>query len=123
MSEFPSMCQAGQHDIFAHNLNATLHLRVSKQQPRTNSISFPRDLRFGLVDWLLALVIALLTDDHWAVMSCAELQDENERPMLKAVVLRRKCFHHKVRERREEGVALVGGEINALNRVRNAKKC
>jgi len=56
-------------------------------------------------------------------MSCAELQDENERLMLKAVDLRPQIFPPQGEEQREKDVALVGGEINALDRVQNAKKC
>ena len=62
-------------------------------------------------------------NDQYLVMCCAELQDENERLMLKAVDLRPQIFPPQGEEQREKVVALVGGEINALDRVRNAKKC
>jgi hypothetical protein len=62
-------------------------------------------------------------NDQYVVMSCAELQDENERLMLTAVDLHPQIFPPQGEEQREMDVALVGGALDALNRVRNAKKC
>ena len=62
-------------------------------------------------------------NDQYVAMSCAELQDENERLLLEAVDLRPQISAGQSEEQRRKDVALVSGEMDALNRVRSAKKC
>jgi hypothetical protein len=56
-------------------------------------------------------------------MSCEELRAENDRLLTEAVDLRPQISPGQGEEQRKKDVALISGEMDALNRVRNAKNC
>lgn len=70
-----------------------------------------------------ALSPAKIPNDQYAGMSCEELRAENDRLLTEAVDLRPQISPGQGEEQRKKDVALISGEMDALNRVRNAKKC
>jgi hypothetical protein len=66
---------------------------------------------------------ASVPNDQFVGMSCEELRTENDRLLAEAVDLRPQISPGQGEEQREKDVALISGEMDALNRVRTAKKC
>ena len=56
-------------------------------------------------------------------MTCEELRAENDRLLAEAVDLRPQLSPGQGEEQRKKDVALISGELDALNRVRTNKKC
>ena len=64
-----------------------------------------------------------IPNDQYVGMSCDDLRAENDRLLQEAVDLRPKLSPGQGEEQRKKDLALIGGEMDALNRVRAAKKC
>ena len=62
-------------------------------------------------------------NDQYVGMSCEELRAENDRLLQEAVDLRPQLAPGQAEEQRKKDFALISGEMDALNRVRAAKKC
>jgi len=69
----------------------------------------------------LSMPPAKVADDQYVGMSCDELRSENDRLLAEAVDLRPQLSPGE--DLRKKDFAYVSGEMDALNRVRNAKKC
>jgi hypothetical protein len=66
---------------------------------------------------------ASVSNDQYVGMSCEELRAENDRLLEEAVDLRPQISPGQGEEQRKKDLALISGEMDALNRVRTAKKC
>ncbi|HUJ38585.1 MAG TPA: hypothetical protein VLW88_13010 [Hyphomicrobium sp.] len=66
---------------------------------------------------------AAVPDAQYVTMSCEELRGENDRLLQEAVDLRPRLTPGQSEEQRKRDLALISGEMDALNRVRSAKKC
>jgi hypothetical protein len=66
---------------------------------------------------------APVSDAQYTAMSCEQLRGENDRLLEEAVDLRPRLAAGQSEEQRKKDLALVSGEMDALNRVRAAKKC
>jgi hypothetical protein len=64
---------------------------------------------------------AKIADNQYIGMSCDELRAENDRLLQEAVDLRPQLSPGE--EQRKKDFAFISGEMDALNRVRTAKKC
>ena len=64
-----------------------------------------------------------VTDAQYIGMSCEELRAESDRLLAEAVDVRPQLSPGQKEEQREKDFALISGEMDALNRVRTAKKC
>jgi hypothetical protein len=69
----------------------------------------------------LSVPHAKIADDQYTGMSCDELRAENDRLLTEAVDLRPQPTPGE--EQRKKDFAYISGEMDALNRVRTAKKC
>jgi hypothetical protein len=93
--------------------------------PRCKSSKLPALLVLGccgcsFAPWL-SVPPAKVTNDQYIGMSCDELRAENDRLLEEAVDLRPQMSPGE--EQRKKDFAFISGEMDALNRVRNAKKC
>jgi len=66
---------------------------------------------------------ASVPNDQYLGLSCEELRAENDRLLEEAVDLRPKMLVPQGEEQRKKDLALIGGQMDALNRVRTTKKC
>ena len=66
---------------------------------------------------------ASVSNDQYIGMSCEELRSENDRLLAEAIDLRPKVAPEQGEEQRKKDVALISGEMDAVNRMRAAKKC
>jgi hypothetical protein len=66
---------------------------------------------------------ASVPNDQYLGLNCEELRAENDRLLEEAVDLRPKMVVPQGEEQRKKDLALIGGEMDALNRVRATKKC
>ncbi len=66
---------------------------------------------------------ASVANDQYLGMSCEELRAENDRLLEEAVDLRPKMVVPQGEEQRKKDMALISGEMDALNQVRAARKC
>ena len=66
---------------------------------------------------------ASVANDQYVGMTCEELRAENDRLLAEAVDLRPQLSPGQGEEQRKKDVALISGELDALNRVRTNKKC
>ena len=64
-----------------------------------------------------------IPNDQYVGMSCEELRVENDRLLQEAVDLRPTISPGQGEEQRKKDLALIAGEMDALNRVRAVKKC
>jgi hypothetical protein len=69
----------------------------------------------------LSVPHAKVADDQYTGMSCDELRAENDRLLAEGVDLRPQLTPGE--ELRKRDFAYISGEMDALNRVRTAKKC
>ena len=66
---------------------------------------------------------ANVSNDQYIGMSCEELRSENDRLLAEAIDLRPKVAPGQGEEQRKKDVALISGEMDAVNRMRAVKKC
>ena len=66
---------------------------------------------------------AAVSNDLYVGMSCEELRNENDRLLAEAIDLRPRLAPGQGEEQRKKDVALISGEMDAVNRLRAAKKC
>jgi len=66
---------------------------------------------------------ASVSNDQYIGMSCEELRSENDRLLAEAIDLRPKVAPGQGEEQRKKDVALISGEMDAVNRMRAVKKC
>jgi hypothetical protein len=66
---------------------------------------------------------ANVSNDQYVGMSCEELRAENDRLLAEAIDLRPQLAPGQGEEQRKKDVALISGEMDAVNRLRAAKKC
>jgi len=66
---------------------------------------------------------ANISNDQYVGMSCEELRTESDRLLAEAIDLRPKLAPGQGEEQRKKDVALISGEMDAVNRMRTAKKC
>jgi len=69
----------------------------------------------------LSVPHAKIADDQYTGMSCEELRAENDRLLAEGVDLRPQMTPGE--DLRKKDFAYISGEMDALNRVRTAKKC
>jgi hypothetical protein len=66
---------------------------------------------------------ATVPNDQYIGMSCEDLRAENGRLLAEAVDLRPQLSPGQGEEQRKKDLALISGEMDALNRVRAAQNC
>jgi hypothetical protein len=66
---------------------------------------------------------AAVSNDQYVGMSCEELRNENDRLLAEAIDLRPRLAPGQGEEQRKKDVALISGEMDAVNRLRAGKKC